>query len=352
MTRQPPKRIGTKPASPPAEAEAGPSTVHVPVLVDAVVAALAPRDDAVYVDATFGGGGYSRALLSAARCRVVAIDCDPEAVARGHDLEKGYAGRLLLIEGRFGDMVRLLGPVATGPIAGIALDLGLSSIQLDTPARGFSFRGDGPLDMRMSGAGQDAAELVATLSEGELFELIDAFGEERFARRVARAIVSARRRAPIRRTHELAAIVRGAVLRAETGLDPATRTFQALRIAVNDELGELDRGLAAAEQLLMPGGRLAVVSFHSLEDRRVKDFLRARSAGAPRLSRHEPAPVALPPPSFRLLHRRAVAPGAAEIARNPRARSARLRAAERTAAAAWAANHRQPGISRLGGQVA
>ncbi len=353
MNRARSKRTQAKPTSPvEAEAEAGLSAAHVPVLVDAVVAALAPRDDAVYVDATFGGGGYSQALLSASRCRVVAIDRDPEAVARGQALERGYAGRLVIVEGRFGEMVRLISPVAAAPIAGIALDLGLSSIQLDTPARGFSFRADGPLDMRMGGTGQDAAELVATLTEGELFALIDAFGEERFARRVARAIVAARRRAPIRRTVELAAIVRGAVPQPEPGLDPATRTFQALRIAVNDELGELDRGLVAAEQLLIPGGRLAVVSFHSLEDRRVKNFLRARSGEAPRRSRHEPAAEAPPPPSFRLLHRRAVAPGAAEIARNPRARSARLRTAERTAAAAWTADHRQPGNSRHGGRVA
>jgi 16S rRNA (cytosine1402-N4)-methyltransferase len=335
----------------PGEAEGGLGAAHVPVLVDAVVAALAPRDDALYVDATFGGGGYSRALLSAAHCHVVAIDRDPEAVRRGIVLAQDYGGRLLIVEGRFGEMVRLLPPVVDGPIAGIALDLGLSSLQLDAPARGFSFRVDGPLDMRMSGAGRHAGDLVASLSEAELFALIAGFGEERFARRIARAIVSARHRAPIRRTQELAAVVRGAVPRPEPGLDPATRTFQALRIAVNDELGELDRGLAAAEQLLMPGGRLAVVSFHSLEDRRVKNFLRARSAAAPRGSRHEPAPEA-PPPSFKLLHRRVLKPSAAEIARNPRARSARLRAAERTPAPAWAADHRRPGISRHEGRVA
>jgi 16S rRNA (cytosine1402-N4)-methyltransferase len=333
---------------PPAAAEAGWSGAHVPVLVDAVLAALAPRDGALYVDATFGGGGHSRALLDSARCQVLAIDRDPAAVRRGCDLARGYGGRLRVFEGRFGDMVQLLRPLIAGPIAGIALDLGLSSIQLDTPARGFSFRVDGPLDMRMSSAGPDAAELIATLSEGELSDLIEAFGEERFARRVARAIVAARRDAPIRRTHQLAAIVRDAVPSSEPGLDPATRTFQALRIAVNDELGELDRGLVAAEQLLMPGGRLAVISFHSLEDRKVKEFLRKRSARAPRRSRHEPAPISPPPPSFELLHRRAVTPGVAELARNPRARSARLRAAMRTAAPAWGCRRR---IYRNGGQV-
>jgi 16S rRNA (cytosine1402-N4)-methyltransferase len=232
-------------------------------------------------------------------------------------------------------MPRLLAPFATGPVAGVALDLGLSSTQLDTPERGFSFRLDGPLDMRMGKHGESAADLVGGLAEAELAALIHDFGEERFARRVASAIVAARRRRAIRRTIELADIVRAAVPKAEPGLDPATRTFQALRIAVNDELGELDRGLLAAEDLLMPGGRLAVVSFQSLEDRRVKNFLRRRSADAPRGSRHEPDPSGSPQPSFCPLHRRPVRPSAAEIAHNPRARSARLRAAERTAAPAW-----------------
>src|SRR5262249_20936559 len=193
---------------------------------------------------------------------------------RGRELAARYAGSLRILEGRFGDMARLLAPLTTEPIAGIALDLGVSSIQLDTPERGFSFRMDGPLDMRMSGDGQSAADLVAMLSEADLAELIRGLGEERFARRVARAINTARQRRPIRRTAELADIVRAAIPKSESGQDPATRTFQALRIAVNDELGELDRGLVAAERLLAPGGRLAVVSFHSLEDRKVKEFLR------------------------------------------------------------------------------
>jgi 16S rRNA (cytosine1402-N4)-methyltransferase len=335
----------------PEASAAAPAGTHVPVLVEAMLAALAPHDGAVYVDATFGGGGYSRALLAAARCRVVALDRDPEAVARGRALAQGCGGRLRLVEGHFGEMMRLVGPVADGPIAGVAFDLGLSSTQIETPERGFSFRLDGPLDMRMSAHGRDAADLVASLSEDELYELIRAFGEERFARRIAAAIVVARARAPIRRTLELAAIVRAAVPRPQPGLDPATRTFQALRILVNDELGELDRGLAAAEKLLMPGGRLAVVAFHSLEDRRVKNFLRTRSAAAPRRSRHEPGPPAAAPPTFRLLHRRAITPGVAEIARNPRSRSARLRAAERTAAAACGADHRPRGAWH-GGEVA
>jgi 16S rRNA (cytosine1402-N4)-methyltransferase len=308
---------------------------HIPVLVDAVLATLMPRDDAVYVDATFGSGGYSMALLGAARCRVFGIDRDPDAVRRGRELAEHLGGRLTIIEGRFGEMVRLLPPATVGPIAGITFDLGVSSEQLDTPERGFSFRFDGPLDMRMSCEGPSASDLIASLSERQLTELIHEFGEERFAGRVARAITAAQHRQPIRRTIELAEIVRAAVPKSEPGRDPATRTFQAFRIAVNDELVELDRGLLAAEQLLMRSGRLAVVSFHSLEDRRVKRFLRKRSEGAPHTSRHAPDPLRSSPPSFKLLGRRAVRPDAAEIARNPRARAARLRAAERSAAPAW-----------------
>src|SRR5579864_124803 len=269
---------------------------HLPVLLDAVLAAVAPKDGAVYVDGTFGAGGYSAALLAAARCRVLGIDRDPAAIRRGAALAASHPGRLQLIEGRFGDMERLVGAAAPGPIAGVALDLGVSSPQLDDAERGFSFRRDGPLDMRMDAAGETAAELVARLSESELADLIRSFGEERYARRVARAIVEARRASPIRTTGHLAALVRAAVPTREPGLDPATRTFQALRIAVNDELAELDRGLVGAERLLMPGGRLAVVSFHSLEDARVKDFLRRRS-GAAAVSRHMP-PRGGPLPSF------------------------------------------------------
>jgi 16S rRNA (cytosine1402-N4)-methyltransferase len=210
-------------------------------------------------------------------------------------------------------------------------------MQLDNGERGFSFRLDGPLDMRMGQDGTSAAELISGLEEGDLAELIRNFGEERYARRVARAIVAARRRAPIRRTGELADVVRAAVPQREPGLDPATRTFQALRIAVNDELGELDRGLVAAERLLMPGGRLAVVAFHSLEDARVKAFLRQRSGKTVGGSRHMPPAAGTLPPTFKLLTRRPVRPNAEEIARNPRARSARLRAAERTAAPPWPA---------------
>jgi 16S rRNA (cytosine1402-N4)-methyltransferase len=312
---------------------APPDFAHTPVLLDEAVSALAPQDDGLYVDGTFGAGGYSRALLAAARCRVIGIDRDPRAVERAGAVTREHPGRFTVIEGRFGDMAALLGALGISAVSGIALDLGVSSAQLADARRGFSFRADGPLDMRMGSGGASAADIVNTLPESALANLIYIYGEERFARRVARAIVAARKTAPLTRTTELAQLVR-AVVPTSGGIDPATRTFQALRMEVNDELGELDRALAAAERLLAPGGRLAIVSFHSLEDRKVKDFLRQRSAMAPQGSRHRPAtPVRAP--SFRLLTRKPVTPGAAELARNPRARSARLRAAERTDAVPW-----------------
>jgi 16S rRNA (cytosine1402-N4)-methyltransferase len=312
---------------------------HVPVLRREVVAALAARDGAVFVDGTFGAGGYSTALLEAADCTVWGIDRDPDALAGAAQLVRRFAGRLKLIAGRFGDMVRLLAGVGVTRADGVALDLGVSSMQLDRPERGFSFRADGPLDMRMEQSGRSAADLVNALEESALADLLHDLGEERRARAVARAIAAARRETPITRTLQLAEIVRPA---ARPGpprrdeIDPATRTFQALRIAVNDELGELDRGLTGAESLLCPGGRLAVVSFHSLEDRRVKQFLRRRSGAGPGPSRHQPLDrAAQRPPSFRLPARDAVMPADDELAHNPRARSARLRIAERTAAPAW-----------------
>ena len=307
--------------------------IHRPVLLGEAIAALTPRDDALYLDGTFGAGGYSRALLEAARCRVVAIDRDRAAVERGGRLMRRYPGRLTVVEGRFGDMERVLAGLGIAAVAGIALDLGVSSDQIDDPARGFSFRADGPLDMRMSSDGISAANLVNTLSETALADLIYVYGEERFARRVARAIVAARAKAPLQRTGELAAVVRSAVP-TSGGIDPATRTFQALRMEVNDELGELARALGAAERLLAPGGRLAIVSFHSLEDRKVKEFLRERSVAAAGTSRHRPS-LPTRPPTFRLLTKKPVRPSAEESTVNPRARSARLRAAERTAAPPW-----------------
>ncbi|HWG78445.1 MAG TPA: 16S rRNA (cytosine(1402)-N(4))-methyltransferase RsmH [Stellaceae bacterium] len=315
------------------DARAAADFAHTPVLLEEAVAALAPRDDGLYIDGTLGAGGYSRALLATARCSVIGIDRDPRAVERAGTLAQEYPGRFTVLEGRFGEMEMLLATLGISAVAGIALDLGVSSPQLDDPARGFSFRADGPLDMRMGKGGASAADLVNTLPEATLANLIYIYGEERFARRLARAIVAQRKTAPLTRTAELAKLVR-AVVPVSGGIDPATRTFQALRMEVNDEMGELERALGAAERLLAPGGRLAIVSFHSLEDRKVKDFLRQRSAAAPQGSRHRPAE---PPraPSFRLLTRKPVTPGEAELARNPRARSARLRAAERTEAAPW-----------------
>jgi 16S rRNA (cytosine1402-N4)-methyltransferase len=309
---------------------------HVPVLVPEVIAALAPRDGAVYVDGTFGAGGYSAALLAAARCRVCGIDRDPRAIAAGATLVAKHSGRLELFSGRFGDMERLLTARGVTLVDGVTLDIGVSSPQIDEPARGFSFRFDGPLDMRMGDDGPTAAEIVNTTDEATLADIIDRYGEERFARRIAKAIVAARLEQPITRTLQLAEIVRKVVRRTGDGIDPATRTFQALRIYVNDEIGELRRGLAAAERLLAPGGRLAVVSFHSLEDREVKSFLKNRSGAEGGVSRHMPTAARTRTPSFTMLTRRAVRPADAELARNPRARSARLRAAERTAAPAWA----------------
>ncbi|BBK44221.1 ribosomal RNA small subunit methyltransferase H [Allostella vacuolata] len=306
---------------------------HVPVMLREVLDALAPRAGAIYVDGTFGAGGYAGAILDRADCRVWGIDRDPAAIARGRAMAGRYGDRLSLVEGCFGDMDRLLGEHGVARVDGVTLDLGVSSPQIDSPERGFSFRHDGPLDMRMGQDGPTAADLVATTEERDMADIIFRYGEERHARRVARAIVDARSHGPISRTSALAEIVRRAVPRSNDGIDPATRTFQALRIAVNDEMGELARGLDAAERLLAPGGRLAVVSFHSLEDRAVKAFLRQRSSG-PDGSRHLP-PVERPAPSFRLLGGKAIRPADDETRANPRARSARLRAAERTAAAPW-----------------
>ena len=300
------------------------------MLVREVVDALQPAGGARYLDGTFGAGGYTNALLDKADCQVIALDRDPDAIAAGQALAERYAPRLRLIEGRFGDMAELLAAEGVEDVDGVALDLGVSSMQFDQADRGFSFRASGPLDMRMERSGSSAADLVNEADEAELADIIWRYGEERKSRRVARAIVEARKHKRIETTGELADIVRRAVgPKGRDESDPATRTFQALRIAVNDELGELERGLAAAEQVLAPGGRLAVVSFHSLEDRAVKEFVRARAGRTPGPSRHAPPRAEDRAATLGDLTRKPVLPSAAEIAENPRARSARLRVAEK-----------------------
>jgi 16S rRNA (cytosine1402-N4)-methyltransferase len=294
-------------------------------MLNEVLELLSPRDGASYVDGTFGGGGYASAILEAADCRVLGIDRDPDAIARGQALVERFAGRLTLVQGEFSSMDRL-----AGESDGVVLDLGVSSFQFDQPARGFSFREDGPLDMRMSLSGESAADFVNSASHSALASVIARYGEEKNARRIASAIIAAR---PVTGTAQLAAIVSQAQGPAALrhAIHPATRTFQALRIHVNDELGELERGLEAALSILKPQGRLVVVSFHSLEDRIVKQFLTRRSTAAPRGSRHAPA-AAAPQASFRLLTTRPRTPSADELNVNPRARSAKLRAGLKLAA--------------------
>jgi 16S rRNA (cytosine1402-N4)-methyltransferase len=303
---------------------------HIPVLLDAVVEHLAPTPGARILDGTFGGGGYTAALLERG-CTVFALDRDPDAIARGAALAAAHPGRLHLARGNFGDLLDHLAAWGVAALDGVVLDLGVSSFQLDQAERGFSFRADGPLDMRMGRDGPSAADLVNTLPEAELADLLRELGEERHARRVARNIAEARKAAPITTTLRLAEIVRRSVPRDPAGLDGATRSFQALRIRVNDELGELERGLAAGVSALAPGGRIVVVSFHSGEDRIVKRVFSAAAGRAPGRSRHDPsallaAATARDAAPFRLLTPRSVRPSEAECARNPRARSAHLRA--------------------------
>lgn len=315
-------------------AVAGGLARHIPVLGSQVLRFLAPRDGGIYIDATFGAGGYSRAILDAAACQVIGIDRDRTALALGANLVEEAGGRLTLIEQRFSNLDAVARDLGHDGVDGVVLDLGVSSMQLDQAERGFSFRLDGPLDMRMSADGPSAADVIATIGERELAVIIAKLGEEHHARAVARAIARARAEKPIRSTAALADIV-GHVVRARPGaIHPATRTFQALRIFVNEELSELAAALAAAERVLRTGGRLVVVSFHSLEDRIVKTFLadRGRQGG---VSRHRPEPDR-PAPTFLLLTRKPVAADENEIMKNPRARSAKLRAAERTNAPARA----------------
>jgi 16S rRNA (cytosine1402-N4)-methyltransferase len=308
---------------------------HVAVLGRPAVEALQVRDGGVYIDGTFGAGGYSRLILETPGSEVIGIDRDANAIAGGAGLLAEAAGRLRLIEERFSALDRIVRKFGHQQVDGIVLDIGVSSMQLDDADRGFSFRLDGPLDMRMGRDGPNAADVVAQASERDLADIIFQLGEERHSRAVARAIVAARKQAPIRTTLALADIVTR-VLHARPGqIHPATRTFQALRIFVNEELSELVAALGAAERTLKPQGRLAIVTFHSLEDRIVKAFLagRSRTAG---VSRHQPDVVALPP-TFSLVSKRPIVPDDAEIAANPRARSAKLRVAERTDAPSRAA---------------
>ena len=302
---------------------------HVPVLLQEVVQALAVVPGETHVDGTFGAGGYTAAMLKAGAGRVVAFDRDPDAIEAGAKLVPDP--RLILIEERFSQMDRVLSERGIGLVDGIALDIGISSMQIDQAERGFSFQADGPLDMRMSKSGLTAAEWLNEADEAEIARILRDYGEEPRARSIARAIAAAR---PIERTAELAAIVRRAAgFRPGQKADPATRTFQAIRIHLNAELDELEEGLAAAERSLKPGGRLAVVTFHSLEDRIVKRFFRERSGGSPATSRHRPVMVDPIEPTFERVAK-PVSPSEREVAANPRARSARLRSAIRSAAPA------------------
>ena len=307
---------------------------HLPVLLDEVLAGLAVQSGETHVDGTFGAGGYTRALLGAGAGRVIAFDRDPDAIADGPSLVPNAIddGKLILIHDRFGRMDEALAERDLDPVDGVTLDIGVSSMQLDRADRGFAFSKDGPLDMRMSKAGESAADFVNHAEEAEIARVIKDYGEEPRARKVAAAIVAAR---PLTRTAELATVVRKS-LGYYQGMksDPATRTFQAIRIHLNAELDELEAGLVAAERVLRPGGRLAVVTFHSLEDRIVKRFLKGRSGSTPAGSRHRPVAVVGPTPSFENVAK-PVSASDVELASNPRARSARLRTAVRTGAPAW-----------------
>ena len=305
---------------------------HVPVLIEEALRFLAPAAGGTFVDGTFGAGGYTRAILNAG-ASVIAIDRDPTAITAAADLKRLAGDRLTLVEGRFSDLDAIAGAHGHERVDGVVLDVGVSSMQLDTAERGFSFRSDGPLDMRMGPEGPTAADVINGMERGALARVIAVLGEEKKARLVAAAIDRARSAKPISTTHDLAEVVQKAIGRGGADrIHPATRTFQALRIFVNRELEELAEALAASERILGEGGRLVVVSFHSLEDRIAKRFLADRSAKKAGGSRHQPE-AAVAPPTFELLTRTAVSPDEQEIRLNPRARSARLRAARRTAAA-------------------
>jgi 16S rRNA (cytosine1402-N4)-methyltransferase len=300
---------------------------------DEAILLLAPRAGGRYLDGTFGGGGYTESILSAAPCTVWAIDRDPAAIARGAVLARRFPDRLHLIEGRFGDALSLLDAAGVAALDGAVFDFGVSSYQIDDPARGFSFRADGPLDMRMGSEGQTAADIVNHASAETLADILYQFGEERASRRIAAAIVARRVVQKFETTFDLARVIRSVVRPDKSGIDPATRSFQALRIEVNQELAEIENGLAAAAKLLVLGGRLVVVSFHSLEDRIAKQFMAQAAGRTAQPSRHEPvSDHGRSKAQFRLLTKGVLSPSEAETRANPRARSARLRAIERVAA--------------------
>ena len=308
---------------------------HIPVLLSEVLRVLAPRAGERHIDGTFGAGGYARAMLDAAHCEVLGLDRDPSAIAAGRAIEAACGGRLKLSETPFSKMEEAAQAIGWGHVDGVVLDLGVSSMQLDEGSRGFSFMRDGPLDMRMSGKGLSAADVVNTFEKDEIADILYSLGEERRSRAIAAAIVKRREQAPFERTGQLADVV-SRVLGRRPGdaKHPATRTFQALRLYVNDELGELERGLLAAERILRPGGRLAVVSFHSLEDRIVKRFLQSHAGQRAKASRYLPGEVEGPAPAFDLKDRHGIEPSEEEVLANSRARSARLRWAIRTEAPA------------------
>ncbi|HEX8482181.1 MAG TPA: 16S rRNA (cytosine(1402)-N(4))-methyltransferase RsmH [Allosphingosinicella sp.] len=313
---------------------------HVPVLLAEVLAGLAVQPGEIHVDGTFGAGGYTRAIIEKGAAKVYAFDRDPEAIEEGGALAASSGGRLTLVPERFSRMRQALAARDVDTVNGVVLDIGVSSMQLDRAERGFSFQADGPLDMRMGREGESAADFLNKASEEEIADVIYRYGDEPKSRRIARAIVAAR---PLERTGELAAVVRKALgWHAGMKKDPATRTFQAIRIHLNEELQELEDGLEAAEQVLGPGGRLAVVTFHSLEDRMVKRFLKERSGDVPAGSRHLPEQAGRRPASTFDAVAKPVRAGEAEIRANPRARSATLRVARRTSANAWTSREGMP----------
>jgi 16S rRNA (cytosine1402-N4)-methyltransferase len=330
----------TSPAGP-----AGPG--HIPVLLNEAVEALAPRAGGVYVDGTFGGGGYARALLGLG-ARVIALDRDPSAIWAGETLRASSGGRLELVEARFGELDEVVKRIGVDAVDGVALDIGVSSMQFDEAARGFSLRFDAPLDMRMGSAGRSAADILRDEDEATIADILFHYGEERASRRIARAIVADRQTKPFDSTLELAGMI-ARVAPAPRGelTHPATRAFQALRIAVNDELGELVRGLCAAERLLKPGGRLAVVTFHSLEDRIVKQFFAGRSGRGRAASRRLPGEPAEAEPTFEVQRGQPIEPSEAEARANPRSRSAKLRFGVRTGAPPRGRDEKIEALARL-----